>query len=160
MLSTSCSKCGGSLRIKNHQRWIGYYCPSCKSGGSMPKKPGKWAGKKFTPHIFKKRNNQKPSAIVTNPDRYSYVISTKDLAWHGNTNTFTIDASSIQVLKYAPYNISGKEYFMIVNDKTLNQRTFFKVRDKFDSEGELQYTEYQHINQLGGNIIKLKIYND
>ena len=30
--------CGGSIIEKDHGKWIGWYCPKCKSGGSKNKK--------------------------------------------------------------------------------------------------------------------------
>jgi len=30
-------ECGGTLRIKDHGSWVGYYCPKCKGGGSVQK---------------------------------------------------------------------------------------------------------------------------
>lgn len=30
-------ECGGTRKIKDHGSWIGYYCPSCKQGGSVQK---------------------------------------------------------------------------------------------------------------------------
>lgn len=53
MINPKC-ECGGTLKIKNHQRWIGYYCPDCKKGGSMQKDK---SGNAVTssPYIAKKK---------------------------------------------------------------------------------------------------------
>lgn len=29
--------CGGKLRTVDHGKWVGYYCPKCKGGGSYNK---------------------------------------------------------------------------------------------------------------------------
>lgn len=30
-------ECGGTLRIKDHGSWVGYFCPKCNAGGSVQK---------------------------------------------------------------------------------------------------------------------------
>lgn len=35
----SCSHCKNpKIRIKEHDTWIGWFCPNCKSGGSIQKR--------------------------------------------------------------------------------------------------------------------------
>lgn len=29
--------CGGKLKTNDHVKWVGYYCPKCKCGGSYNK---------------------------------------------------------------------------------------------------------------------------
>lgn len=33
-----CKNCGGRLKIKDHGKWEGYYCPQCGTGGSRQKR--------------------------------------------------------------------------------------------------------------------------
>jgi len=44
-----CYKCGNTnLRIKDHGKWVGWYCPKCGAGGSKQKnqKPNPYMRKK------------------------------------------------------------------------------------------------------------------
>lgn len=35
-----CPDCGSTqVRVKNHGDWVGYYCPTCKLGGSQSTRP-------------------------------------------------------------------------------------------------------------------------
>src|SRR3972149_4423434 len=109
-MDTVCGVCGGTLKIKNHQRWIGYYCPGCKSGGSMPKKLGKWAGnnypsgsltkvkpRDYLPPLTQEQVDYETPSIkqvrdkVTGP--LSSTIDVINLTWHKETNTFSAEAS-------------------------------------------------------------------
>lgn len=36
-ISETC-ECGAKRNVKDHGTWVGYYCPSCKNGGSVSKK--------------------------------------------------------------------------------------------------------------------------
>jgi len=38
----NCPKCNRQTRVKDHGRWIGWYCLVCKLGGSISKVPRKY----------------------------------------------------------------------------------------------------------------------
>jgi len=75
MINPKC-ECGGTVKIKNHQRWIGYYCPDCKKGGSMQKDKSGNAiastpkqhkpGKVFKRFGSKVKRHQLPTTPVSN----------------------------------------------------------------------------------------------
>jgi len=163
-MDTVCGVCGGTLKIKNHQRWIGYYCPGCKSGGSMPKKPGKWVGNNYPSGSLTKvkpRDYLPPLTQdkVTGP--LSSTIDVINLTWHKETNTFSAEASDLMACGNAPGNIAGKEYYSILRASTNTRRNFFKTADVKDAEGELQYMEYTcNTAEPNGSILKLKVFND
>lgn len=41
LTKNGCKSCSTKLRIKAHKGWTGYYCPKCKSGGSIKHKNNK-----------------------------------------------------------------------------------------------------------------------
>jgi len=49
-------ECGGTRKIKDHGNWVGYYCPSCKQGGSVQKHEKK--------HFSKHSRGWEPSALT------------------------------------------------------------------------------------------------
>lgn len=160
-MNTHC-KCGGILKIKNHQRWIGYYCPSCKSGGSIPKKPGKWTGSKRPGRTLPLLTDtharyETPGMKSEKTHAPTHIIKTSQLSWHRSSNVFIIEISEMKSLNIAPTKVAGKECFVIVSGKTNIKRNFLKDFDKRDAEGELQYTEYS--NNVD-KTLKLRVYND
>ena len=52
-ISTTC-ECGATRHVKDHGSWVGYYCPTCKQGGSVSKK------RKFN----KKASYQRPTFVT------------------------------------------------------------------------------------------------
>ncbi len=64
-ISTTC-ECGATRKVKDHGNWVGYYCPTCKQGGSVQKKERKHFSKhsRGWAHTLPQSNrNSNPSGL-------------------------------------------------------------------------------------------------
>mgnify|MGYP001600111552 CR=1 FL=1 len=147
-------KCGGTLIMRNHQFWIGYFCPSCKQGGSIQKRKKKWAQ-------YLKRNGQKRTVPISEPKKITYlpsrgkstnVIKTSMVTYNASKHLFIADQAELDHMKIKPLN----DEYLIHNTTTNQTRSFILYGQNVSADGELNYTEYIENTHR----ILLRVYND
>lgn len=187
MLNPKCSNCNSDLKIKNHKHWIGFYCPSCKSGGSVQKdkagnadftKSKAFTGKtqsssSFTPHIYKKKirshNESIQKSRISTPqpiaakqmESLEYLKSLPQVKYDPNVISYTPENQLFSMYISEIMQVSDGKFsneFVLVRPDTGSMMQF-KLAKTDATDGEVEGFWFHGTNK-NGQLCKFLIIND
>lgn len=120
--------CGGTLRVKDHGTWVGYFCPKCKVGGSKKKKT--YSGVGIGQYL--------PQVVLD--------IDKGRMSWNSQDKTFSTECSN--------YGIGvPPETLNLRNCKTGNVKTFTRTKIDYADDTHEDIAGYWYSNCEGYSLL-------